>query len=155
LARHTREPPNNWVITLDSSEEQHEEIIRAAIEKRAYAIFESRGSVHGFDLDDWITAKKEVLQGDPDPNTSDFRILIACPQDAGVTTILSLTSHSLIVLHASKRHKHEVQRGPEVFSVYVFPVEIVPAEVHVETIEGVLHVRLPKKNGERLPDQKR
>ena len=150
MARHTRECLNNWVITLDSSEEQNREIIRAAIEKRAYAIFESRGSVHGFDLDDWTTAKKEILQDDLNPNTSDVRILIACPREAGVTTILSLTSHSLIVFHASKKQKHEAQQGPEVFSVYVFPVEIVPAEVHVEAIEGMLHVRLPIKQGGEL-----
>ncbi len=148
MARHTRECLNTWVITLDSSEEQHREIIRAAIEKRAYAIFEGRGSVHGFDLDDWTTAKKEILQDDLNPNTPDVRILIACPREAGVTTILSLTSHSLIVLHASKKQKHETQHGPEVFSVYVFPVEIVPAEVLVEAIEGMLHVRLPIKQWE-------
>lgn len=150
MARHTRECLNNWVITLDSSEEQHGEIIRAAIEKRAYAIFESRGSVHGFDLDDWTTAKKEILHGDLNTNTSDLRILIACPGESGVTTILSLTSHSLIVLHASKKQKPEAQQGPEVFSVYVFPSEIDPAEVHVEAIEGMLHVRLPKKQGSAL-----
>jgi DUF2934 family protein len=150
LARHTRECLNNWVITLDSSEEQHKEIIRAAIEKRAYTIFESRGSVHGFDLDDWVVAKKEILRETLNPDTSDFRIQIACPREVGVTTILSLTSHSLIVLHANKKQKREVNRGPEVFSVYVFPVEIVPTEVHVEALEGMLHVRLPMKQGNAL-----
>lgn len=150
MAQHVSKCLDNWVITLDSSEEQHKEIIRAATERRAYAIFESRGSVHGFDLDDWKTAEQEVLQGDFKGNASEFRILIACPRDADVTTILSFTSHSLVVFHAHKRQKEELTQGPEVFSVYAFPEEIVPAEADVKASEGVLQVRLPKKERSAL-----
>jgi hypothetical protein len=33
----------------------HEEIAR-----RAYEIFEHRGRVHGYDLDDWLQAEREL-----------------------------------------------------------------------------------------------
>jgi hypothetical protein len=53
---------NNWVITVESRNEQHQEIILAAIAKRAYQLFEQRGCAHGFALEDWIAAEKELLQ---------------------------------------------------------------------------------------------
>jgi hypothetical protein len=40
------------VITVESSEERHQEIILSTITKRAYQIFEEREHKHGFGLDD-------------------------------------------------------------------------------------------------------
>jgi len=34
----------------------------ASIAQRAYEIYESRGSVHGADQDDWFTAEQEILR---------------------------------------------------------------------------------------------
>ena len=42
------------VITVESSEERHQEIILSTITKRAYQIFEERERKHGFGLDDWF-----------------------------------------------------------------------------------------------------
>jgi hypothetical protein len=62
---------NNWVITVESRNDQHQEIILATIAKRAYQLFERRGYAHGFDLDDRITAERNfyrtILMGTP-PN---------------------------------------------------------------------------------------
>ena len=38
-----------WVITVESRNEQHQEIILATIAKRAYELFQQRGCAHGFD----------------------------------------------------------------------------------------------------------
>lgn len=38
-----------------------DEGVRAAVSVRAYEIHESRGCVHGCDLDDWLQAEDEVL----------------------------------------------------------------------------------------------
>ena len=121
------------------------EIIREVIQKRAYTIFESRGSIDGFDLDDWATAEKQVLQNALDGHTSNFLVHIACPKNADVTTILSITSRTMIVFRAGKGEKLGTEKGPEVFSICVFPEEIVPAEVEVKIVDGVLHIHLPKK----------
>lgn len=61
---------NNWVIMVESSREQHQEIIRSTVARRAYETFERRGCEHGFDLDDWVAAEKELLRDDFDGNTS-------------------------------------------------------------------------------------
>lgn len=33
-----------------------------SVKKKAYEIFQSRGAIHGSDLDDWLKAEKEVKQ---------------------------------------------------------------------------------------------
>jgi hypothetical protein len=62
----------NWVIRVESRNEQHQEIILATIAKRAYQRFEQRGCAHGFDMEDWIAAEKEFLQNDFNGNPSQF-----------------------------------------------------------------------------------
>ena len=72
------------VITVESSEERHQEIILSTITKRAYQIFEERERRHGFALDDWLKAEKELWRND-DLTARDFSVLIHCAQDPGVT----------------------------------------------------------------------
>jgi len=52
MEKQARKRSNNWVITVESRNDQHQEIILATIAKRAYQLFERRGYAHGFDLDD-------------------------------------------------------------------------------------------------------
>ena len=69
MDRDARKRLKNWVITLESTEEQHQEIILSTIAKRAHQIFEERGSKHGFELDDWLTAEQELFCDKFDGNT--------------------------------------------------------------------------------------
>jgi len=133
------------VITVESSEERHQEIILSTITKRAYQIFEEREHQHGFGLDDWLTAEKELWRGDDDLDAPDFSLVVDCPGDPEVTTILSLTTHSLVVLHSRKKRDGEAKYGPDVQSVHQFCQEINPALAEVKPVNGTLHVCLPKK----------
>ena len=133
------------VITVESSQERHQEIILSTITKRAYQIFEERERGHGFALDDWLTAEKELWRED-DSNVTDFSLVVDCPQDSNVTTILSLTNHSLVVLRSRKKHAGEAKCGPDVRSVHQFSQEIDPALAEVKLVNGTLRVCLPKKN---------
>jgi Protein of unknown function (DUF2934) len=133
------------VITVESSEERHQEIILSTITKRAYQIFEEREHKHGFGLDDWLTAEKELWRGDDDFDAPDFLLVVDCPPDPEVTTILSLTTHSLVVLRSRKRRHGEANCGPDVQSVHQFLQEINPAMAEVKPLNGTLHVCLPKK----------
>ena len=133
------------VITVESSQERHQEIILSTITKRAYQIFEERERRHGFALDDWLTAEKELWRED-DSNATDFSLVVDCPQDSNVTTILSLTNHSLVVLRSRKKHAGEAKCGPDVRSVHQFSQEIDPALAEVKLVNGTLRVCLPKKN---------
>jgi hypothetical protein len=137
---------SNWVITVESRDDQHQEIILATIAKRAYQLFERRGYAHGFDLDDWITAEKELLQNDFNGNTSQFDLFIESPLDPKVTTILSMTTHSMIVFRSHARNTGGVGGGPDVASVHLFPQEIDTTKTNVNGVDGLSHVQVPKKN---------
>jgi Protein of unknown function (DUF2934) len=146
MEKQTRKRSNNWVITVESRNDQHQEIILATIAKRAYQLFERRGRTHGFHLDDWITAEKELLQNDFNGNTTQFDLFIESPQDPKVTTILSMTTHSMIVFRSHARHAGEVGSGPDVASVHLFPEEIDTTKTNVNGVDGLLHVQISKKN---------
>ena len=133
------------VITVESSEELHQEIILSTITKRALQIFEEREHKHGFGLDDWLTAEKELWRDDH-LSASDFSLVVDCPRDPEVTTILSLTDHSLVVFRSRKKQIDEGKRGPDVQSVHQFSQEIDPAQTEVKAVNGTLRICLPKKN---------
>jgi Protein of unknown function (DUF2934) len=111
---------NNWVITVESSRKRHQEI-QSTVTRRAYEIFERRGRQHGLHLNDWVAAEKELLRDDFDGDTSKFHFLIEGTRDPQVSTILSLTTHSLIVFRNHARHIGEGDNGPDVLSVHVLP----------------------------------
>jgi hypothetical protein len=136
----------NWVIRVESRNEQHQEIILATIAKRAYQLFEQRGCAHGFDMEDWIAAEKEFLQNDFNGNTSQFDLFIESPRDPELITILSMTTHSMIVFRSHARHNGEIEAKPDVASVHVFPEEIDTTQADVNRVDGLLHVHVPKKN---------
>jgi HSP20 family molecular chaperone IbpA len=142
---HTRARRNNWVITIESNKEKHQAILRSAVAKRAYHLFEQRGRKHGLDLDDWMAAEKQLLADDFSGDTSAFRFVIECPGDPEMTTTLSLTTHSLVVLRSHARHARGAENEPEIASVHVMPEEIDPARVEIQSVDGLLHVRAPKK----------
>jgi hypothetical protein len=136
----------NCVIRVESRNEQHQEIILAIIAKRAYQLFEQRGCAHGFDMEDWIAAEKEFLQNDFNGNTSQFDLFIESPRDPELITILSMTTHSMIVFRSHARHNGEIEAKPDVASVHVFPEEIDTTQADVNRVDGLLHVHVPKKN---------
>ena len=146
MERQARKSSNNWVIAVESRNEQHREIILSTIAKRAYELFERRGCAHGFDLEDWITSEKELLQNDFNGNTSEFDLFIESPRDPEVTTILSMTTHSMIAFRSHARHSGETDLGPDAASVHVFPEEIDTTQVDVNRVDGLLQVHVPKKN---------
>src|SRR3984893_1179632 len=146
MERQAKKRSNNWVITVESRNEQHQEIILATIAKRAYELFERRGCTHGFELEDWITAEKELLQSDFNGNTSQFDFFIDSPCDPELTTIVSLTTHSMIVFRSHARHNGEIDRGPDVVSVHVFPEEIDTTQADANRVDGLLQVQVRKKN---------
>jgi hypothetical protein len=146
MDRAARKRLTNCVITIENSEDLHREMIQSAVAKRAYQIFEKRGCKHGFDLEDWMSAEKEFLRDDFDGNTSAFHFLFEGPRDPEVTTILSLTTHSLVVFRSHTRLVSKTNNRLDVLSVHVLPEEIDPAQADVKAVDGLLHVYLPKKN---------
>ncbi len=145
MQANVRKYPEIRVITVESSEKRQQEIILSTITKRAYQMFEERECRYGFELDDWLNAEKELWRND-DLNDTGFSLLVDCPQDPEVTTILSLTTHSLVVFRSRRRRAGEANFGPDVQSVYLFAQEINPALAELQPVNGTLRVCLPKKN---------
>jgi hypothetical protein len=104
------------------------------------------GSVHGFDLEDWISAEQELLQDDFSRDTSQFDCFIESPRNPEMTTILSVTTHSMIAFRGRALRAGEVDLGSDVASVHVFPDEIDATQVKVNRVGWLLHVHAPKKN---------
>jgi hypothetical protein len=146
MERQARKCRNNWVIAVESGNQQHQEIILSTIAKRAYQLFERRGRVHGFDLEDWISAEQELLQDDFSRDTSQFDCFIESPRNPEMTTILSVTTHSMIAFRSHALYAGEIDLGPDVASVHVLPDEIDTTQVEVNRVGWLLHVHAPKKN---------
>ncbi len=140
-----RKCPGILVVTVESTEKRHQEIILMAITKRAEQIFEERECKQGFERDDWLNAEKELWR-DNDLNAPEFSLVVDSPKDPDVTTVLSLTAHSLVVFRNRRRHAGEAHCGPDVQSVHMFAQEINPALAEVQPVNGTLRVCLPKKN---------
>ena len=102
MADFARKCLDNWVLTVNGSLEQHQKMIRATLAKRAYELFELRGREHGLHLEDWVIAEKELVHQNVNGNSSGFCILVDCPRDPDITTILSVTM---------KREPVQVERG--------------------------------------------
>jgi Protein of unknown function (DUF2934) len=112
---HARKCLKNWIITVESTDEQHQEIILSTIVKRAHQIFEERGCTHGFELDDWLTAEQELFCEEVDGNTSGFHLLV----------------------EFRTRHVGEANCGPDVQSVHLFSKELDRAQADVRAADGV------------------
>jgi hypothetical protein len=77
--------------------------------------------------------------------TSQFDFFIESPRDPEVTTILSITAHSMIVFRTHARPVGEIGRGPHVVAVHVVPEEIDTTQADVNRVEGLLYVQVPEK----------
>jgi hypothetical protein len=145
-----RKHANNLMVVVESSADRHRRIIQSTVAKRAYQIFEKRGCKHGFDLEDWMIAEKELLHDDFDGNASEFHFLFEYPRDLELTTILSLTTHSLVVSRSHARLCATTENRPEVLSVHVLPEEIDPTQARVKPADGLFHIYIPKKNSHKV-----
>jgi hypothetical protein len=47
---------------FSDGDQQHDEQFYASIAKKAYELFEGRGSAHGHDVDDWLEAERLVVE---------------------------------------------------------------------------------------------
>lgn len=150
MDRLVRNCPDNLLIIVENGKDPHKQIIQSRIAKRAYQIFEKRGRKHGFDLEDWKTAEKELLRDDFDGNTSEFHFLIECRRDLEVPTMLSMSARSLVVFRSHTRLFGKTENRRDVLSVHVFPEEIDPTRADVKVVDGLLHVYLPKKNNHKV-----
>lgn len=124
------------------------------VARRAYELFESRGSDHGHDLEDWYLAESEFFQpvtielGDP----GDAYVAVASvpgyrPEDLKISVeprCLTICGLSSAENTESGRTEQESQRSGRFFFSFSPPMEIDTATVSADIRYDVLEVRLPK-----------
>ena len=147
--------PANFKLTASGTLVEQTRLISAAVARRAYDLFEARGSEHGHDGEDWFRAESELLA--PLPAT-------IIDTDGGFTVRAELRAFTgkdvevraepkRLIIYAKKRKASEQEKGQavseeemyaELFRVLELPHEIDPDNMTVSIKNEVLEVTLAR-----------
>jgi HSP20 family protein len=137
----------------DFSERAQE--INGRIARRAYELFESRGSSHGQDLEDWMNAQAEIIRAIPvdiSEKENDLTIHAEVPGFTEESLEIQVEPHSLCIAScrqgASQQDEgtliySERQANP-IFRVIDLPSAVDPQSVALTLSDGVLEIRVSK-----------
>jgi HSP20 family protein len=156
-ARPTSQPA--MFITASGTFVERAQHISDAIARRAFELFEARGSEHGHDREDWFRAESELLT--PVPATvfdthGGFMVRAELPGFTGKDVEVRAEPKRLII-YAKKRKTSEQEKGKavlqekmsdEVFRVLDLPHEIDPGSMTANVKNEVLEVTLGGWNRE-------
>ena len=138
------------------------------IRVRAYKLFKSRGFAAGHDLDDWLTAEREICWPAAElvEEDDEFEIKVALagfePEDVTVTA----TPREIIIKASRKDEKSEAKdddtttvhwselRSNEVYRRIGLPAEILVDKVEAEMKQGLLEIEA-RKAGKSKPRKKK
>jgi HSP20 family protein len=147
--------PAIFKLTASGTFVERRRKISAGIARRAYELFEARGSKHGHDWEDWFRAESELLT--PVPATvvdtdGGFVVRAELPGFTGKDVEVRAEPRRLII-YAKKRKTSEQEKGKavlqekmsdEVFRVLELPHEIDPDNMTASIKNEVLEVTLAK-----------
>ena len=121
--------------------------------RRAYEIFESRGSLLRADLDDWLSAERELVWRpaiELTEKNNEFLLTVAVP---GVDTkdLQVEATDEDIVIQAEIRHEHPEGEGVHscefqcgsMFRTIHFPKKIETEAIKAEFKNGILKIQAP------------
>lgn len=126
------------------------------VRKRAFELFERRGSRPGSELDDWFTAELEVFgrpRAEMKERNGDYEVEVSLPGFAPGDVEVSATPDTLVVHAASERRaKSEPDEkviwsefgSREVYRRFALPEEVDASKVSAKLENGLLKLRAPK-----------
>ena len=151
--------------TLNSGDAFFElsEEVRDLISRRAFQLFELRGSVHGHDREDWLQAVSEILVEVPvdvEMTETGFTIRAAAPGFSQNELDVRVAPRSVCI--TGKRQdssEPEVEesvdtqhRSSRIFRAVELPSEIDPASVSATVSDGILEIKVLRVGlGKRIP----
>lgn len=155
----TKAPPTTqpalFNLTASDTFVERTRQISAAIARRAYELFEARGSEHGHDWEDWFRAESELLtpiSATVVATDGGFRVTAELPgftgKDVGI-----LAEPRRLIIHAKKQETLAQEKetavvletmSGEMYRVLELPHEIDPDNMTVTIKNGVLEVTLAK-----------
>ncbi len=113
------------------------EEVRGRITRRAYESFVERGSVHGHDLDDWLSAERELVL----KPAADVR---AEGEDVFVEMVLPEIDLPNLTVHVALNHfvisSNADADGLQLCQVVDLPLEICQDGVDAERLQNVLRI---------------
>jgi HSP20 family protein len=131
------------------------EEINSLISGRAYELFELRGSLHGFDREDWLLAESELLQAVPvELSETDTAITITAEVPGFVERNLEVRVAPYAVCITGAREESEERsegnavtvekRIHRVFRALQLSSEVDPERVDATLSNGLLEIKLVK-----------
>jgi HSP20 family protein len=147
--------PAIFKLTASGTFVERRRQISAAIARRAYELFEARGSAHGHDCEDWFRAESELLTPVPAKvvdTDGGFVVRAELPGFTGKDVEVRAEPRRLII-YAKKRKTSGQEKGKavlqekmsdEVFRVLELPHEIDPDNMAASIKNEVLEVTLAK-----------
>jgi HSP20 family protein len=125
------------------------------ISRRAYELFELRGSVDGYDREDWLQAESEVLLNVPVDvveTESGLTIHASVPGFAEKELEVRVAPRSVCISgnrevvseQNDEKGVSAERRSSQIFRALELPSEIDPEQVKATVSDGVLEIQLPK-----------
>jgi HSP20 family molecular chaperone IbpA len=151
--------PANFKLTASGTSVEQTRLISAAIARRAYELFEARGSQHGHDCEDWVRAESELLT--PIPATvidTDGAVTVRAELHGlmGKDVEVLAEPRQLIVRPGKQTSEQDNGRAvfqgemsAEMFRVLDLPTEIDPHNMKATIEDEVLEVTLAKVNSSK------
>lgn len=139
--------------------------LRDLISRRAYELFELRGSLHGYDRDDWLQAESEILMEVPVEVTeteTGFTVLAKAPGlsenevevGVGPRSLCITGKHVETLEEKDENGAHTERRSRKIFRAVDLPSEIDPAKASATISNGTLEISLVKTGAlKRVPVQ--
>jgi len=115
------------------------------VARRAYEKFLDRGASPGSELEDWLSAERELLQPiavDLDESEEFVRALAAAPCFPGADVEVSVEPRWLAILARAK--SPEDPPVARAFCILQLPAEVVPGRSVAVLAGGILGIRMPK-----------
>lgn len=152
--------PAHFKLTASGTSVEQTRLISAAVARRAYELFQARGSEHGHDCEDWFRAESDLLAPLPATivDTDDrFTVRTELPDFTGKDVEVLAEPRRLTVRPGKQTLAQDNGRAvflekmsAEMFRVLELPSEVDPHNMKVTIENEVLEVTLAKVN----PDKK-
>lgn len=134
---------------------ERESRLRERIERRAYELFERRGSVHGRDVEDWLQAESELVRRFPHTVAKTDHAFIVFAELPGMWTadqlVVGVEARRLIisgereveVTYSDAQGTRTEKRAQSIFQALDLPVDVDPARATAGLAGMTLEVVMP------------
>jgi HSP20 family protein len=136
------------------------------VAKRAYELFEKRGGLSGYDLEDWFKAESELLQPVPievEEREKEVVVRADVPGFKAEELEVAVEPGRILISGKSESKKEEKKKGKIVYSEQraneisrslTLPAEVMPEQANAVLKDGRLEITVLKSEGKKIPEKK-